>query len=233
MHADDRVDHREHRREVVLDLGLRALAVRALTVEPRRNAARLGVVVGRAALTDDVVAVEIARDDAEAGTTAVADRDVLVDHRVVQERELEGEPAELGPARCVRGIEQVVGLGARGDVVALVDPHALGGGEVLELEAELELDGAAAADQIEADADVARPARGAIDEQLDDALRDVDTADAQRDAVLDGLLRVGDAGGGGRRIGGGGGGLGPVIERGAGPRGGRDGRRDDSPQAKL
>ena len=148
LHADDRVDDREHRREVVLHRRLSACRSRRSTapVPPRTVA---GTQPGSgfafvAPLQMHVVAIEVAGEDAEARAAAVAERHVLVDRRVVHERELDREPAELSTARCVIGAEDVVGLVAAATLSPLLIHTPSPTLQVLVLEAELELEVAAA-----------------------------------------------------------------------------------------
>src|SRR5205085_11003852 len=102
--------------------------------------------------------------------------------RVVQERELDREPAEARVGAA--GPEDVVGRITALDVLAVLHVDALGWRDVLELEAELQLDGAAPAREIEAESDVTRPSRSALHEQLELALRDPDVPEPKPDAVL-------------------------------------------------
>jgi hypothetical protein len=67
---------------------------------------------------------------------------------VVEERELEGQPAEL-LARVLRRQDEVGLVG--GNALPALDPHTLAGVDLLELDTELQLDIAATPCEIDAD----------------------------------------------------------------------------------
>jgi hypothetical protein len=114
----------------------------------------------------------------------------------LSERELDGEPAEARVGATAT--EDVVGFVARGDVLPTLDVDALGRLDVLELEAELQLDVAAAAREIDTNAEVTGAAGRVLHEQLELRLRDPNVAETEANTVFDLVLWCG---GSRRRVG--------------------------------